>query len=191
LRIHAHRIATAAILKTQPRLDAFIRQAVDSTAGSLDPEFPIVSIVKGMAFVLTELPTVDEHLGRIEVGPLPIEGAQLDDGWESNVLAPYYYVVLPAIQEQPQLTRLRTRMVEAHIGEDPATGSAACTLCAYLSLGRGEPDGTYTFELEQGVEMGRRSVIRVTVTLNGTGQAVERVQLAGSAVITMRGTLVV
>ena len=86
--------------------------------------------------------------------------------------------------------RVSTRLVKID-REDPATGSAACTLASYLALKDGG-EGRLRFEVEQGVEMGRRSEIVVEVVL-GTGdggdKVVKEVFLGGSAVPVMRGTL--
>jgi trans-2,3-dihydro-3-hydroxyanthranilate isomerase len=61
-------------------------------------------------------------------------------------------------------------------GEDPATGSAAGPLCAYLAArGRGE-----RVEITQGVEMGRPS--RLIAEIEG-----DRVRVAGDVVLVMRG----
>ena len=188
VRVHSQQVTAHTVWKTQAKLAGLVRQSSEPT---FREAYPLVSIVKGMTFVLVDLPTMDGHLGLVEATGIPLEGVQQDAGWESTVLAPYFYTPVTAPTGEPHLTKLRTRMIEAHVGEDPATGSAACTLCAYLSLQRGDANGVHTFELEQGVEMGRRSLIRVTVTLNHTGQAVERVRLAGSAVVTMRGDLTV
>jgi trans-2,3-dihydro-3-hydroxyanthranilate isomerase len=64
--------------------------------------------------------------------------------------------------------------------EDPATGSAAGPLCAYLSRHTGASSAT----IVQGVEMGRPS--RVETQLVG-----DRVQVAGDCVVVLDGTLAV
>ena len=70
------------------------------------------------------------------------------------------------------------------IPEDPATGSAAAALAAWL----GRLDGTsQAFDISQGVEMGRPSVIKASVTVED-GEPVE-VSIAGQAVKVMEGTL--
>jgi predicted PhzF superfamily epimerase YddE/YHI9 len=53
---------------------------------------------------------------------------------------------------------------------------------------RGRTSGSRKFEITQGVEMGRRSVIGVEVMV-GDGQRVEEVRLSGSAVLVMEGSL--
>jgi PhzF family phenazine biosynthesis protein len=70
--------------------------------------------------------------------------------------------------------------------EDPATGSAACALGSYLAL---KGKRTRKFEVTQGVEMGRESVIGVEVVIADGGREVESVRLSGSAVQVMEGSL--
>ncbi len=45
--------------------------------------------------------------------------------------------------------------------EDPATGSANCALAALLSHHRSERDGEFSWCVCQGIELGRRSVLRI------------------------------
>lgn len=71
--------------------------------------------------------------------------------------------------------------------EDPATGSAACALSSFLSLKAKEKDVTY--EMTQGVEMGRQSDIGVSVRLNNTLDAVDLMLLSGGSVKVMEGTV--
>ena len=82
-------------------------------------------------------------------------------------------------------------MIDLEIGEDPATGSAACTLASYLALRAGGISNTYRYHIEQGVEIGRPSVIRVQVTLDGSGKVVKWVSLSGTSIPVTRGTLYV
>jgi trans-2,3-dihydro-3-hydroxyanthranilate isomerase len=62
------------------------------------------------------------------------------------------------------------------VGEDPATGSACGPLCAYIA----ERTGCERLEIVQGVEMGRRSVLRAHV--EG-----DRVRVGGDAVVVVDG----
>lgn len=61
--------------------------------------------------------------------------------------------------------RLRARMFAPldNVPEDPATGSASGALSALLASLDPRTDGVFEVTIEQGVEMGRRSVIQVTV----------------------------
>lgn len=117
----------------------------------------------------------------------------LDDGegWDLGFVARYYYVIIDGNGKKnefangDEVERVRTRMVEDTM-EDPATGSAACALSAYLAL---KEKRTGIFEITQGVEMGRRSVIGVEVVVDGEGRRVESVRVSGSAVQVMEGSL--
>ncbi|HKO27108.1 MAG TPA: PhzF family phenazine biosynthesis protein [Solirubrobacteraceae bacterium] len=82
--------------------------------------------------------------------------------------------------------RWKTRMFGPALGvaEDPATGSAAGPLAVHLAR-HGRIDYGSEIEIVQGVEIGRRSVLRARV--DGTADAIERVLVGGSAVIVARG----
>lgn len=155
---------------------------------------PMVSIVKGMTFLLVRLETL-EMLGRVQTtsAELSFHGV-LDAGWAEGFVARYYYVVEKTSSlngngigkgKDVDVVRIRTRMLEEKM-EDPATGSAASALGCYLALQDG---ATKRFEMVQGVEMGRRSVIGVEVVVDEMGKKVESVRLSGSAVQVMEGNL--
>lgn len=148
---------------------------------------PLVSIVKGMTFLLVQLPSL-ELLGKLKLGGGKIDfNGVLDyeDGWGESFVAKYYYVVVETPEEhEKQAVHIRTRMMEQQL-EDPATGSAACTLSSYLALKAGK---SLKFEITQGVEMGRRSDIGVEVDV-GPDKKVKGVRLSGSAVVVMEGSL--
>ena len=82
--------------------------------------------------------------------------------------------------------RWKTRMFAPRGGvpEDPATGSAAGPLAAHLVrhglIGSGEE-----IEVAQGAEIGRPSTLYATAW--GTPELIERVEVAGSAVVVARG----
>ena len=71
--------------------------------------------------------------------------------------------------------------------EDPATGSAAAATIALLTQLRPEADADLAWRIEQGVDMGRPSLI-LGRTEKRAG-AVTGVRVAGHAVLVMRGTL--
>jgi len=81
---------------------------------------------------------------------------------------------------------VRTRMFGPGLGvaEDPATGSAAGPLAVHL-VRHGRHGLSANLEIDQGVEMGRPSHLRARV--EGTRERIERVIVAGSAVIVARG----
>jgi predicted PhzF superfamily epimerase YddE/YHI9 len=154
---------------------------------------PIVSIVKGMAFGLCQIPDL-EALSQIK-GPLipgetRYERTLLDagSGWDIGYTGSFYYVDLGPDPEDDNVRLFRTRCIPQH--EDPGTGSASAALCCHLALTEGEK-GTVRFHLVQGVEMGRRCDIFVDVIMKKTGKDIEDVKLSGQAVEVMQGTLTV
>jgi pre-mRNA-processing factor 19 len=180
---------------------------VDSTIREAELRAPAVSIVKGMTALLVELPSL-EHLSRVSTASRldfgeAIQGLLLDDGpWGKSFCYRYYYVSLDnanlgekalinASREQEDLTRhIRTRMIELAT-EDPATGSAAVTLGAYLAMKHHPHGQKVKVEITQGVEMGRKSDIHVEVNSKyENGQTtIGELTLGGSAVVVMTGTI--
>ncbi|TGJ87139.1 hypothetical protein E0Z10_g1573 [Xylaria hypoxylon] len=149
---------------------------------------PAFSIVSGMTFVLVRLSSLD-LLGQVKSLRLDfkaLSASLLDEGRRDSFVSRYYYVDVEGEKEAPKDVRyLRTRMVELGF-EDPATGSAATALGAYLTLAQ-EKRAT-KFQMTQGVEMGRMSVISVETTVKEEG-GVGEVYLGGTAVMVMQGTL--
>jgi trans-2,3-dihydro-3-hydroxyanthranilate isomerase len=82
-----------------------------------------------------------------------------------------------------------TRMFAPGVGvaEDPATGSAAAAFAGYLAEHGGYKDGEHLVRIEQGYEMGRPSLMELTLTISGgklTGASI-----GGSAVVVMDGAI--
>lgn len=75
------------------------------------------------------------------------------------------------------------------IAEDPATGAAVAGFAAPLVAYGGFGDGYHEFVIEQGLEMGRPSLIRLEVTVEAGELRAAR--LAGEAVIVAEGRLFV
>lgn len=145
---------------------------------------PIVSIVKGMTFLLVELKSL-AVLGEVTMENPGVDFHGLLDGeWGEGFVSKYYFVILGG---EGGVVKVRTRMIEVAM-EDPATGSAASALSAWLSLKGG---GSGRFEVTQGVEMGRKSVmgVEVAVSERDMKRRVEGVRLSGSAVLVMEGSL--
>jgi trans-2,3-dihydro-3-hydroxyanthranilate isomerase len=96
-----------------------------------------------------------------------------------RLLAAHGAAVLYATVWGPAAATARTRsFVSAATGEDPATGSAAGPLCAYLAARA----GCRALTIEQGVEMGRPS--RIEAAMEG-----ERPRVGGDVVVVADGTL--
>ena len=160
----------------------------------------VVSIVKELTFVMVELPSnavLSTVSGSIDATKLR---GNLDHPWFTGGLLGTWYFVNNGRKEDGTV-QISARMV-THLGalEDPATGSAASAFSVYWAkkvLSEGEKsasDGssiTTSFDIKQGVDMGRPSEIRTEVELEkGTGD-VKRVVLGGSAVQVMKGEIVV
>jgi trans-2,3-dihydro-3-hydroxyanthranilate isomerase len=73
------------------------------------------------------------------------------------------------------------------VAEDPATGSAAAAFAGYLVVHGGYRDGEHLVRIEQGYEMGRPSIMELTLKIGGgklTGASI-----GGSAVVVLEGTI--
>ena len=83
---------------------------------------------------------------------------------------------------------LKARMFAPADGvpEDPATGSAAAAFAASLSAALPDPEGHFAWTVEQGAEIGRPSLISVSVEKHAG--AVTSVCVGGSAVIVGGGS---
>ena len=75
----------------------------------------------------------------------------------------------------------------AGVDEDPATGSAVAAFAGVVRRFDGPPAGEHRYVIEQGFEMGRPSLIRLEVDLDG-GE-IKAARIAGDAVVFARGTL--
>ncbi|MFD2181468.1 PhzF family phenazine biosynthesis protein [Rhodoplanes azumiensis] len=75
------------------------------------------------------------------------------------------------------------------IAEDPATGSAVAAFAGAVARHGGLPDGTHTLVIEQGFEMGRPSLISLSLGLRGG--ALATAAIGGDAVVMSEGRLLV
>jgi trans-2,3-dihydro-3-hydroxyanthranilate isomerase len=73
------------------------------------------------------------------------------------------------------------------VAEDPATGSAAAAFSAVIHRFDQLPEGTSEFIIEQGMEMGRPSEIKLEIEVEG--RRIKRVRIGGYACLVMRGKL--
>jgi trans-2,3-dihydro-3-hydroxyanthranilate isomerase len=98
----------------------------------------------------------------------------------AQVLLPAGATMLYAVHVDPEAGTAHARGFHrtAETGEDPATGSAAGPLAAYVA----ERTGTLALDISQGVEMGRGSCLRAA--LEG-----DRVRVGGDVVVVVDGTV--
>jgi PhzF family phenazine biosynthesis protein len=158
---------------------------------------PIVSIVKGMAFCMISVKTL-ETLAKADIGMLiPVADAykheQLDQGsgWDIGYTGTFFFCDQGVDPEDKNRRLVRTRSLGTR--EDPGTGSASAALASYLALqeSKEKSEGPFLFHLVQGVEMGRRCDIFVQVKRTSDGTGIVDVKLSGNAVKVMEGKVYV
>ncbi|KAI9722830.1 MAG: hypothetical protein M1828_004396 [Chrysothrix sp. TS-e1954] len=178
LHKHAASVSVANVINAQADLETYPQSKAERM-------FPVVSLVKGMTFVLVELDSI-EALGNVKGGSAVPQNL-LDQGWEPSLMGWYfYYIEIGA----PGPIKLHCRMVEK-FGEDAATGSAACTLTGYLSqLAKtaGLEAEHFEYIVTQGEHMGRKSTIKTTVSVTASAE-ITSIVLQGNAVHVMSGIL--
>jgi trans-2,3-dihydro-3-hydroxyanthranilate isomerase len=195
VRVHLTRGANGAIggaRVSAPRalsIDIDIPVDLVAACAGLEPEdiatnahTPLVASV-GVPFILAEVASV-EALSRAS----PDLAAFRSGATQFPDLAGHFALHLYA-RRDGDATRLRARMFAPLGGmlEDPATGSANAALAALLtSLAPGE-NVDLTYDIEQGIEMGRPSQIIGTARKTAEGPVLATV--AGSCVPVMRGTV--
>lgn len=212
--VHVHSNKFADLEKSDA--DAFKKYASsipEIVAAEKESTTRLVSIVKGMTFLCSEVSSLGilgkvKREGKLNISPT---GGALDKGWDTGFVGKYYYCFdgqgEGTLRDhfdrngeehtfgKEKFTKVRTRMIEQNL-EDPATGSAASALSCFLALKAQEADRdgktgqTTLYEITQGVEMGRKSVIYVEVKLKDDSvPQVESVKLSGEAVLVQQGKL--
>jgi len=108
----------------------------------------------------------------------------LADSWAHHV-----YLVCMDTGDRDADVQVRMFAPGSGVPEDPATGSAAAALGGYLARVDGTDHGSLSWTVEQGLAMGRPSLIHVDVeVLEGQAKAV---RIGGQAVFVSQGTMVV
>jgi trans-2,3-dihydro-3-hydroxyanthranilate isomerase len=171
---------TRADIPAPPDLAKLLGLTVDQI--KQDDDFP-QAYSCGLPFLF--VPLVDrDALAQIQFN-LSVWQDLLADQW-----AHCLYCLAPTDSTQ-QLTNNHTlygRMFAPGLGitEDPATGSAVAALGGYLG-DRLASVGTFTWQIEQGIEMGRPS--QLTLTLIKHAQGIETVKVAGRSVLVSEGVM--
>lgn len=173
------------VLDSQTLQNAGVRsEVVDGMTGPA----AVVSVVKGMTFGLVELSSLSA-LGFVAPGYQKLDTSEFNPEYARD--GPGGLLFYHITEQNESVTKLRSRMVLQSI-EDPATGSASSALAIWLALQSSKTrevgKKVHKFEMTQGVEMGRPSVIGVEVTLDDEGTVV-KVALSGTAVEVMQGSL--
>ncbi|NER80202.1 MAG: PhzF family phenazine biosynthesis isomerase [Leptolyngbya sp. SIO1D8] len=79
----------------------------------------------------------------------------------ANYWAPHLYLFTPDSGSKNSNFRARMFAPAMGIQEDPATGAAATAFAGYLSIREAASDRTFYWIIEQGVEMGRPSLLQL------------------------------
>lgn len=153
---------------------------------SLDPEdvcpggFYPEMVSCGLAYHIIPVRTI-EAISKASLD-MTLWHQMLADSWA-------HHVYLVCMQAKGNLADIRVRMFAPGSGvpEDPATGSAAAALGGYLSKMDAPNDSALSWTIEQGIEMGRPSLIYVeAVRTDGSTSAV---RVGGKAVRVSNGTM--
>jgi trans-2,3-dihydro-3-hydroxyanthranilate isomerase len=153
-----------------PELDRDpVMAAVGLEAADAHPELPPQIVSTGLPHLITPV-------ARAEV----LARALPDWSTIDQLLRPHGAIVLYLAWWEADAGRARARSFSGTVemGEDPATGSAAAPLCAYLAQRR----GSERLVISQGVEMGRPSVLETAIE-DG------RVRVGGSVIPLIEGTV--
>ena len=174
---------TAARLPTQMDLvanDFDVAAALGLSVDDLDIGVHQVMMVSGGVPYVTVPVKCPDALARARVNA---DAWMALDVWrEGKFAAPYLYCAVGESQ-------FRVRMFAPWDGipEDPATGSAAVAFARTLHNYPCQAPGNYSFHITQGVEMGRRSEIGLSFSVQGAG--LSGVSLSGEAVKFAEGTI--
>lgn len=160
------------------------RKAVAAALGlapaDLADALPIEPVATGLPFAMVELASLDA-LARARLDPAAWSAL----GAPAAEAIPYLFV-----RTGPGAAQARMFAPGEGIAEDPATGSAAGPLGAFL-LAHGVlapgADGVARLEVAQGLEMGRPS--RIFIEVEGEGREVRAVRVGGAAVAVGGGWL--
>jgi trans-2,3-dihydro-3-hydroxyanthranilate isomerase len=112
------------------------------------------------------------------------------DLWEQALArTPHHMVMLFAFDAESPGHDVRARMFAPgeSIPEDPATGSACAALGGYLAARDERRDGTLTWIVEQGYEMGRPSILELEV--DKAAGAITAVRVGGASVLVCEGNI--
>jgi trans-2,3-dihydro-3-hydroxyanthranilate isomerase len=146
-----------------------IADAVRLTTSDLDPGLPPQIVSTGQAHIMA--PVVPGALARVAANPVALK--TLLDATSCTV------VYLAEVDAEAGTARCRSFFMDpGGATEDPATGSAAGPLLAYLQQRR----GVEALEIAQAVEMGRPA--RILCSVEG-----DRIRVGGESVVVATGTV--
>ncbi|MBB3646823.1 trans-2,3-dihydro-3-hydroxyanthranilate isomerase [Rhizobium sp. BK619] len=191
LKRNGARVAATAIRAPQPlTVGDTIAEETIARCISLEPgaivttnHAPVFASV-GLNFAVAEV----SGLEALAAARPNLAGFQAAAGRQTTSGHDFSLFVYARTSENPWHIRARMFAPLDNVPEDPATGSASAALGAYLVSLAPDADMNVRITVEQGVEMGRRSIIALDVVKsNGI---VTDVIISGSCVAVMRGEII-
>jgi trans-2,3-dihydro-3-hydroxyanthranilate isomerase len=166
--------------RPSPVSRADLAHMVGLTEDDLDPDLPVEMVSCGLPYHCIPLRSADA-----------VRSAVLDmAAWKRLVADSWaHHVYLVSLDAEGVDVDVRVRMFApgSGVAEDPATGSAAAALGAYLSAVDGSESASLRWTVEQGLEIGRPSLLYVEAEREAGATAVVRV--GGSAVLVSEGVM--
>ena len=164
---------------------AEIARALGRAREDLDENLPIQIISTGLPFLVVPIRSL------ADLRHCRVNAALLTEVYTRAGGTGCYAFTRETIESGDARAHARLFAPADNISEDPATGSAAGALGAYLVHHHAvalEPDrGKFSFVIEQGDFINRPS--RINVEIKGALGAVEEVRVGGPSIIVMRGAL--
>jgi trans-2,3-dihydro-3-hydroxyanthranilate isomerase len=153
--------------------------SIDAEDIQVSPSAP-QNVSCGLPFLMVPLRSVDAvSRSRVKIDKFE---ATLKSAWASEI---FVFAKDPARGNAHYHTRMYAPGI--NIAEDPATGSANACLAGYLAARAPEKDGTLSWTVDQGVEMGRPS--RIEIEADKKGGAITAIRVGGNAVMMSEGML--
>lgn len=109
--------------------------------------------------------------------------------WLADYWASSLYLFTPEVGDGEGDFQARMLAPALGIAEDPATGSAVAALAGYLAVREQQTSGTLTWEIQQGIEMGRPS--RLHIAAQKQGGEISAIRVGGVSVLVSEGTMTV
>jgi trans-2,3-dihydro-3-hydroxyanthranilate isomerase len=166
---------------------ADIARAIGLAREDLDESLPIQVISTGLPFLAVPIRALSD------LRNCRVNAALLTEIYTNLGATGCCPFTRETIEVGPSRGHLRMFAPDDNIPEDPATGSAAGALGAYLvqygASGVEPMDGKFSFVLEQGDFINRPS--RINLEVKGATGAVEQVRVGGHSVLVIRGELLI
>jgi len=149
----------------------------------LNENLPIQIVSTGMKFLIVPVRSL------ADLGSCRINAALLAEIYKRHGATGCYAFSQETIEVGDSRANARMFAPDDNIPEDPATGSAAGSLGAYLVYHDALPDkpvdGLSKFTIEQGDFINRAS--RLNVEVKGAAGAIEQVRVGGPSIVVARG----